>query len=122
MSTTIITAFVGLFCTLASSIVTFFLTRKKYNEEVTSQKLDNVTKSFDILQKMYRATTDTQNEKIEKLQEENEKLKKEVWNLRQEMAELLPYICNTSNCSKRRLSSSSVKNFEKMNNYETVSK
>lgn len=103
MVSTITTALIGLLCTLISSAVTFLFTRKKYNEEVTSQKLDNITKAFDLSQKVYKATTESQNEKIQKLQDENDKLKKEIWNLRQEMAELLPYVCNNSNCAKRKL-------------------
>lgn len=109
MVSTITTALIGLICTLVSSGVTFLFTRRKYNEEVTSQKLDNITKAFDLSQKVYKATTEIQNEKIKKLQDENDKLKKEIWNLRQEMAELLPYVCNSSNCLKRKINQSSTK-------------
>lgn len=53
MTSTIITALVGLFCTLASSVVTFLFTRKKYNEEVITQKINNMNKAFDLTRKIY---------------------------------------------------------------------
>lgn len=110
MTSTIITALVGLFCTLVSSFVTFLFTRKKYNEEVTSQRLDNLDKAFTLSQKMYKATTEIQNEKIQKLQEENDKLKKEFWDLQQKIAELLPFVCNNTNCPRRTLNPAKAAN------------
>lgn len=96
MPSEILTTLVGLFCTTVSSIVTFVLTKRKYNVEVDSQQIENMSKSFDIYKKMMEETIDSQkklmeatisyqndiissqNKKIEDLQKENETLRKQV--------------------------------------------
>ena len=47
MVSTIITALVGVLCTILSSAATFFLTRRKYNSEVDSQVVKNVKDAFE---------------------------------------------------------------------------
>lgn len=109
MTSTIITALVGLFCTLASSMVTFLLTRRKYNEEVMSQKIDNLNKAFDLATKMNNETSRVLDEKIatqeniiKQLQDENIKLKKQVYDLQMKFAKMLTYTCNDANCQLRQ--------------------
>lgn len=109
MASTIITALVGLFCTLASSIVTFLFTRKKYNEEVVSQKIDNLNKTFDLTQKMYEATTKVMKDKIaiqdntiNQLLEENERLKKQVSDLQIKVAKMFDAMCYDTTCNLRK--------------------
>lgn len=99
MSYEIVTALIGLFCTTASSLITFFLTKKKYNTEVDSQQIKNMDDSFNVYKKMMEETLlsqkklmeatiehqnnviDAQNKKIDGLQKENEALRKQVADL-----------------------------------------
>lgn len=103
MISTIITALIGLLCTITSSIITFLFTRKKYNEEVDSQRIDNLIKTFDLSQKIYNSNNAILNEKLQNLQKENTALKQEFWDLQKKIAELLPYICSKTDCTKRTL-------------------
>jgi peptidoglycan hydrolase CwlO-like protein len=89
MSSEIITALVGLFCTTVSSIVTFILTRRKYNTEVDSQQIKNMDESFEIYKKVMNEAMATQNTKIELLQRENENLRNQVNRLQAQIISLI---------------------------------
>lgn len=102
MTTTIITAVIGLFCTLTSSVVTFLLTKKKYDEEVDAAHLKDLGDAFErykaLMNEMYKA----QNEKIKALQEENMDLKQQVNHLQKQMVELLSAVCLDVTCKLRK--------------------
>lgn len=96
MTSAIITALVGLFCTTVSSVVTFILTRKKYNTEVDSQRIENMSKSFELYKKTMEETLEaqkaamnttinSQNEKIATLQKENDILRTQLQQLQSQM-------------------------------------
>lgn len=96
MATEVITGLVGLFCTVISSVVTFFLTRRKYNTEVESQQIQNMNEAFTLYKKMMEdnlsyqkkvmeETIDSQNKKIESLQKENDALRKQVSQLQMQL-------------------------------------
>ena len=89
MATEIITALVGLFCGIVSSIVTFILTKKKYDTEVDSQQIKNVDDSFEIYKKVMNEALATQNEKIELLQKENDSLRNQVNELQKQVISLV---------------------------------
>lgn len=89
MASEIIAAIVGLFCTVTSGVVTFFLTKKKYNTEVDAQRIQNMGESFDIYKKMMDETVSFQNKRIEALQRENETLKSQINNLQMQIYDLL---------------------------------
>lgn len=96
MNTAIISALVGLFCTSVSSIITFLLTRRKYNEEVNSQQIKNMNESFETYKKMMTETLALQNDKItiqdntiKQLQEENSDLRKQLHNLQIQVAQMV---------------------------------
>lgn len=108
MASEIIIALVGLFCTTVSSIVTFILTRRKYNTEVDSQQIENMEKSFDAYKKMMEETLDAQkrlmettvnglNSKIETLEKENNFLRQQVDSLRAQMIQFLGVKFNAKN-------------------------
>ena len=82
-------ALVGLFCTTVSSIVTFVLTKKKYNSEVEAQQIKNMSDSFDVQAKIMKETIELQNQKIDALQKENDDLKKQVSQLQIQMINFL---------------------------------
>ena len=108
MASEIITALVGLFCTTVSSVVTFFLTKRKYNTEVDSQQIENMSKSFDTYKRMMEetleaqkrmmeSTINAQNEKINGLEKENTFLRQQVDSLRNQMVQYLGMKFNTQN-------------------------
>lgn len=100
MAHEIVITLVGLLCTTVSSIVTFFLTRRKYNTEVDAQQIENMEKSFDLYKKMMEETLASQkraqdttinslNEKVASLQKENETLKNQFNQLQNQMINFL---------------------------------
>lgn len=93
MASEVIVTLVGLFCTTVSSIVTFVLTRRKYNTEVDSQQIENMEKSFDLYKRMMEETLESQRKmmesKINDLQKENEFLRQQVDTLRNQMIQFL---------------------------------
>lgn len=101
MNDEIVTALIGLFCTIVSSVVTFILTRRKYDTEVDSQQIDNVEKSFDIYKKVMEETLAQQDKKIAALQKENEDLKKQVNQLQMQVIRILGK-CPDANMSKEQ--------------------
>lgn len=114
MGTGIFSALIGVFCTILSSAVTFFLTRKKYNTEVDSQKIKNMSESFDTYKKIMegnlavqKETMDmvilSQNQKIDMLQKENDSLKMQVSQLQMQMINILGSICLDSACKLRKM-------------------
>lgn len=100
MASEIVIALVGLFCTTVSSIVTFFLTRRKYNTEVDSQQIRNMNEAFDLYKKTMEESISSQkerleetikfqNSKIDTLQKENDSLKEQVNSLQKQMTSLI---------------------------------
>ena len=93
MGSEIVMALVGVICTAISSVVTFFLTRRKYNTEVDSQQIENMEKSFDLYKRMMEETLESQRKmmesKINDLQKENEFLRQQVDTLRNQMIQFL---------------------------------
>ena len=85
MASEIVMALVGVICSAISSLVTFFLTRRKYNTEVDSQQIENMEKSFDIYKKMMEESMKVQNQRIDALQKENDNLRKQVYDLQQQL-------------------------------------
>lgn len=89
MGSEIIVGLVGLFCTTVSSIVTFILTKRKYNTEVEAQYITNVKEAFDAYKHTVTETIDEQNKKIESLKKENAELRQQISNLQSQMMNLL---------------------------------
>lgn len=121
MGTGLISTLVGLFCTIITSIVTFFLTRKKYNSEVESQQIQNLNDAFNLYKKTmedsmasqnqgYEATIKALNAKVDILQEENSDLRKQVSQLQMEMINILGTICLDTTCKMRKVNISAKKN------------
>lgn len=114
MGTGIISAIIGLFCTIITSVVTFLLTRRKFNSEVDAQQIKNMSDSFDTYKKMMETNLATQketmevvimsqNQKIDLLQKENDSLKTQVSQLQQQMINILGSICLDATCKLRKM-------------------
>lgn len=102
MTTTILNALIGAICAIFSSGVTFFLTKRKYNTEVDSQQIKNMSESFDIHKKMMDEIFDTQNKKLELLQKENDSLRQQVSQLQMQVINILGSICLDTTCKIRK--------------------
>lgn len=89
MTSTIITTIVGLICTLVSSVVTFMLTKRKYDIEVDANQIRNLSESFDIYKKVMQDTYNSQNEKIDRLQKENDDLRRQIHQLEAQFIDLI---------------------------------
>ena len=96
MASEIVMALVGVVCSAISGVVTFLLTRRKYNTEVDSQQIINMNEAFDLYKKTMEEsiisqrermeeTIKFQNSKIETLQKENDSLKEQVNNLQKQL-------------------------------------
>lgn len=98
MDTGLMTALVG----IATAILTFILTKKKYNVEVETKKIERDLKSFEYYKEVTDETIASQNQKIEQLQKENEALKVQINNLQAQVASLLGTVCYDTVCDKRK--------------------
>ena len=89
MASEIVVALVGLFCTVVSGIVTFVLTKRKYNTEVEAQYILNIKDAFETYKNTMKETLETQNKKIEELQRENDSLRMQFNQLQNQMVNIL---------------------------------
>ena len=89
MASEIVVALIGLFCTTVSSVVTFILTKRKYNTEVDSQQIQNMNDSFEAYKKMMQEVLDLQSKKIELLERENQNLRKQVNQLQEQLTRIV---------------------------------
>lgn len=102
MVTEITVALIGVLTTILSGVVTFILTRRKYNLEVDSKKIQNMNDSFDYYKKVTDETMRELNQKIETLQKENDSLRKQVYDLHSQMLNLMGSICLDATCKLRK--------------------
>lgn len=70
MNEIILTGIVGLVTTLTSSILTWFLTKKKYHSEVDNNLIKNMQESLDF----YRQLSDDNSKRLEEVLKRNEAL------------------------------------------------
>ena len=100
MSTEVLLALIGILSIVVSSVVTFFLTKRKYNTEVESQQIQNMEAAFSIYKKTMEEnlsfqkqtmeeTIASQNRKIETLQKENDSLRNQVNALQMQLIKYL---------------------------------
>ena len=89
MGPEIVMALVGVVCSAISSVVTFLLTRRKYNSEVDSQVVENVKNAFEAYKKVMEETITSQEKRIERLQSENDYLKKQFEMMQNQLVTLL---------------------------------
>lgn len=108
MNEIITTSLTGLFCTTISSIVTFFLTKRKYSAEVDAQQLQNVGESFELYKKMMDQSIQAQDARIKTLEKENEDLRQQVKMLQEQVIDIIKL--KVTNSSKRKSSNGSTGN------------
>ena len=89
MGAEIISGLVGLFCTVVTGVVTFFLTKKKYNTEVEAQQIENMEKSFNAYKSMMEETVKGLKDRVEVLQRENESLRNQINQMQAQLLNLM---------------------------------
>lgn len=93
----IVTALVGIVTNGATSWITWFLTKKKYNAEVDSALLDNMKESLNF----YKELSEDTKRRLEDVLDRNKHLEKEVSDLRRQVTTLLSAICTDLTCMHR---------------------
>lgn len=94
----VVTGAVGLVTTLASSITTWFLARKKYNTEVDSNEIENLKKSLEFYENIVRDN----NKKLAFYIDLAENNRVEVYRLKGVIHRLLNNSCLDNGCIKRQ--------------------
>ena len=93
----LITGGVGIFSTIASSWITWFITRKKYYSEVDHNLIENMENSLEF----YKKLSDDNRSRLEEMAERNRLLEVEVQELRKQMLNLTMNICMDLTCANR---------------------
>lgn len=91
-----------------SSIITFFLTKRKYNVEVQGGAIENADKSLDFYVKLVNDMKQhlmdfkAQNQaEFEELKQQNTELKKQVTDLSDEILSMKKFACYKESCNRR---------------------
>ena len=93
----LITGGVGILSTIASSWITWFITRKKYYSEVDHNLIENMENSLEF----YKKLSDDNRARLEEMAERNKLLEVEVQELRKQMLNLTMNICMDLTCANR---------------------
>ena len=93
----IVTSIIGVVCTGLSSLITWLLTRRKYNTEVEHNSIENMEGSLEFYEKLTASNNKILSEvleKSEKLAQSNLELVIEVQNLRAQIGILTEILKN----------------------------
>lgn len=85
MNNTLIAIIGGIVTTVASSFVSWFFAKKKYNAEVDNHLIANMQDSLEF----YKSLADDNKERLESVLQENAELRKEIHELRTEQQMLM---------------------------------
>lgn len=85
---------------VVSAIVAWFLARKKYNAEVDNNLIENMQKSLEFYMKL----SDDNKTRLDEALQKNQKLEDEIYQLRQQVSELMMTICYDMSCELRKRS------------------
>lgn len=88
---------VGLVSNIITGVVTWFLSKRKYNSEVDQTLIENMEKSLEF----YTKLSDDNSQRLDDMMEENTKLRDEVIDLRKQVSELVFNICLDLTCQNR---------------------
>ena len=118
----IVTGGVGIFSTIVSSWITWFITRKKYYSEVDHNLIENMENSLEF----YKKLSDDNRARLEEMAERNKTLEIEVQELRKQMLNLTMNICLDLTCANRvreqlKRRSSNGKNKNRLDETEDLS-
>lgn len=83
---------------ILNSIVTWFLSKKKYNSEIDNTLINNMKESLDF----YKTLSTDNKERLEEVLKRNEQLEVEVADLRTQVFNLMGSICMDLTCTLRK--------------------
>lgn len=112
MTTEVIIALIGVLSTITGSWTSWFFARKKYNSEVDNNLIENMQKSLEF----YKKLSDDNKSRLDEALKRNDLLEKEMFQLRQQVFELMNNICYDVTCAlrqrgpKKRMPKKEVKN------------
>lgn len=95
----LVTGGVGVLTSTISSLITWFLAKKKYNAEVDNNVIQNMQQSLQF----YKELSDDTKERLAEVLEKNQKLEDDVAELRKQMLNLTMKICLDLSCKHRIL-------------------
>lgn len=97
MTEAIILALIGIGEAIITAIVTFKLTKRKYNSEVDNNVINNMKESLDF----YKQLSDDNKRRLDEVLQKNDKLESEVDDLRKQLFALMSQICTRVMCQER---------------------
>lgn len=97
MTEAIILALIGIGEAVITAIVTFKLTKRKYNSEVDNNVINNMKESLDF----YKQLSDDNKRRLDEVLQKNDKLESEVDDLRKQLFSLMSQICTRVMCQER---------------------
>lgn len=97
----LVTGGVGVLTSTISSLITWFLAKKKYNAEVDNNVIQNMQQSLEF----YKSLSDDNKERLTEVLQKNQKLEDDVSELRKQMLNLTMKICLDLSCKHRILES-----------------
>lgn len=106
------TILIAIVPSIVSSIVTYLLTRRKYNSEVDNNLIANMKQSLDF----YKQLSDDNKERLEEVLKRNDALEKEVAELRKHILGMMTQICMDLTCKVRQREFLDSKNYGNNNN------
>ena len=98
MNDILITGAVGLVSTIVSGWVSWIFARKKYNTEVDSNVIKNMSDSLEF----YKKLADDQKDRLDELTHRNRELENEVRELRKQVFTLMNSVCYNLECTLRQ--------------------
>ena len=94
----IITGVLGVITSLASSWITWFFTRKKYNAEVDNTIINGMKESLEFYQRL----SDDNKRRLDIVLVRNSNLEKELGEVKNRIIELTTTICTDLSCQLRK--------------------
>lgn len=98
MDNSILLALIGIGEAVITGVVTFLLTKKKYQSEVDGNIIDNMKESLEF----YKQLSDDNKQRLEEVLEKNKRLEDEVDELRKIVFGMLSQICTDIMCQSRK--------------------
>lgn len=91
---------------IITSLVTWFLARRKYNVEVDGNELDNIQKQLDI----YKTLVEDTRKQLQLVIELRDNDRKTIYKLQKTVDALYPLACKIKRCNNRQFLSEDVLN------------
>ena len=105
MNDILVTGGVGVFSTIVTNIITFLLTRRRYNSEVKHPDIQNMKESLEF----YKSLSDDNKRRLDDILEENkiireqnDRLEQSIEDLKKRLSTISDQICVRPYCEQRQ--------------------